>query len=62
VKTFKADTGHKALRSEQLLIGAMITNEGETIIIHHITDTPQKLQLEIERRSESGIKFERIFL
>jgi hypothetical protein len=58
-------TGRQALRSEQLLLASLIPVKlpGEKIIIHHITDTHFKLQLEIERRCPVfGISFERIIL
>lgn len=35
----------------------------EVVVIHHFTDTEDRLQLEVERRSKTlGITFERIFL
>lgn len=57
--------GSQALRSQQLLLAALVTKrcDDEIIVIHHVTDTTYKLQLEVERRSkEFGIKFERIIL
>jgi hypothetical protein len=60
------NTGHKALRSEQFLMITLIPKKysDEQIVIHHVTaDTPEYLQLEIERRSnEYGISFERIII
>ena len=63
--TFNAQTGRQALRSEQLLLAGLMTKRSpeEIIVVHHITDTHYKLQLEIERRCPVfGIKFERIVL
>jgi hypothetical protein len=38
-------------------------SELEKIIIHHVTDTPHILQMEVERRCPiNGIKFERFIL
>jgi hypothetical protein len=50
---------------EQLLLGALLAprEPGEVIVIHHVTDTRHKLQLEVERRGPTlGIKFERVVL
>jgi len=60
----KSTVGHQTTRSQQLLLVGLIERRWptETIIIHHITDTYQKLQLEIERRAANGITFERIIL
>ena len=58
-------TGRQALRSEQVLLSKLISlrSEKETIVIHHITDTHYRLQLEVERRCPiNGIAFERIVL
>jgi hypothetical protein len=65
MKTTKYDTGKKAIRSQQLLLMPLITKRSveEVIVIHHVTDNAQKLQLEIERRCPiNGLKFERLFL
>lgn len=59
------NTGHQAKRSEQLLFLSLIPkrSDDEKIVIHHVTDTFYKLQLEVERRCPvNGIKFERIVL
>ena len=59
------NTGKQALRSEQLVLAQLIEkrHSDEQIIIHHVTDTVQFLQLEVERRSKAlGITFERIIL
>lgn len=58
-------TGRQATRSQQLLLQTLLTkrSKGEIIVIHHITDTPYYLQLEVERRCPVfGIKFERVIL
>ena len=58
--------GKQATRSQQLILAQLITKRepNEVIVIHHITcDTPHRLQLEVERRSQfCGIAFERIVL
>ena len=59
------NTGKQALRSEQLVLAQLIEkrHSDEQIIIHHVTDTVQFLQLEVERRSKAlGITLERIIL
>lgn len=59
------NTGKQALRSEQLVLSKLIEkrHSDEKIIIHHVTDTVNFLQLEVERHSKAlGIKFERIIL
>ena len=60
----KQNLGQKATRSQQILFAPLITKRlhGEVIVIHHVIDTPEKLQLEIERRTPNGITFERIVL
>jgi hypothetical protein len=61
----KPNLGKQATRSQQLLLRALVTPRSwrEQIVIHHVTDTPFRLQLEIERRCPiNGIKFERIIL
>jgi hypothetical protein len=58
-------TGRQAMRSEQLMLVSLIEkrSEQEKVVIHHITDTPYRLQMEIERRCPvNGITFERIIL
>lgn len=58
-------TGRQATRSQQLLLQQLLTKRSkeEIIIIHHVTDTPYRLQLEVERRCPIfGIKFERVIL
>ena len=58
-------TGKQATRSQQLVLGQLIEKRSidEKIIIHHVTDTFYKLQLEVERRCPiNGIIFERIVL
>ena len=60
-----ADTGHQALRSQQLLLATLIPRKSlyETVVVHHIKDGYHVSQLEIERRSpKNGITFERIYL
>ncbi len=58
-------TGKQATRSQQLVLQQLLTkrSDGEIIIIHHVTDTVYKLQLEVERRCPTfGVKFERVIL
>jgi hypothetical protein len=56
--------GRQATRSEQLLLASLIPKKSsdETILIHHVTDTNYKLQLEFERRTPNSVTFERIIL
>ena len=58
--------GKQATRSQRFLFEPFIAKRepNEVIVIHHVTcDTPQRLQLEVERRSKTlGIAFERIVI
>ena len=57
--------GYNPVMSEQLLYSHILTNKSknEKIIVHHVSkNTPSILQLEVERRSKSGITFERIVI
>ena len=59
------ELGHKSLRSEQLLLATLIPRRSpeEVLVLHHVTDTPTKLQIELERRCPvNGVKFERVRL
>ena len=58
------DLGRQATRSEQLLLAGVIPKKfsDETILIHHVTDTNYKLQLEFERRTPNSVTFERFVL
>jgi hypothetical protein len=61
----KRNVGKQATRSQQLMLQTLIPKRSvnEVIVIHHVTDTHYKLQLEIERRCPvNGIKFERVIL
>ena len=61
----KTDTGRQATRSQQLLLATLLPKRSpdEVIVIHHVTDTFYKLQLEVERRCPiHGVKFERVIL
>jgi len=55
--------GRQPTKMEQMLLTANLAKRypNETLIIHHISeDTKGCLQLEVELRGDSGIKFERI--
>lgn len=57
------DTGKQATWSQQrtLLQFVPVMCGCERVIIHHVTDGPRRMQLEIERRCPvHGIKFERV--
>lgn len=59
-----SNTGKQATRSQQLLLQSLIPKVlgRDTILIHHVTETNYKLQIEFERRTEDGVTFERIIL
>lgn len=61
------DPGSKPFFLERYLVRSIFPKvPGEHVVIHHYTNTADKLQLEIERRwKEDGVtkmSFERIFL
>lgn len=55
-------TGAKPFHTLSWALAALVPlrEPNETIVVHHFTDSPARLQLEIERRSRTlGITFER---
>lgn len=61
------ETGSQPFRLERYLLPAIPPKvPGERVVIHHVTNTHNKLQLDIERRwKEDGVVkmiFERIYL
>ena len=65
--TMKINLGHQATRGEQLLYELLLSNHplciNAVIIIHHVTDSVRKLQLDVEcRRYDGTFNFERIIL
>jgi len=56
------NTGHKAESIGPYLASFISLTPDEKVIVHHYTDYPDKVQLEIEVRSPAGFRFERVIL
>lgn len=53
--------GRQATKSEQLVYKLILSDQ--SAIVHHITeDTPYRVQLEVEYRTESGVSFKRVVI